>query len=171
MVDISSPVRSATSFRIIGFSRDSSPSRKKGRCRSMIACIVVINVFCRCLTASINPCAASIFCFRNIIASLDSLDWLALFLVCSSTISVKSRLIRSSGTLRLLRLTLIVPSSYVSTMKSGTICWRFLPIASPKEAPGRGFSFVISLIASLNVSSSTSSFFIIFSQCFRVNSS
>ena len=171
IVEMSSPVRSATSLRIIGFSNDSSPSRKKGRCKSIIACMVVINVFCRCFTASINPCAASIFCLRNIMASFDSFVWLNLFLVCSSTISVKSRLIRSAGTLRLLRLTLIVPSSYVSTMKSGMICWKFLPIVSPKEAPGRGFNLVISLITSLNVSSSTSSFLMIFSQCLRVNSS
>ena len=168
---MSNPVRSATSFNIIGRNNDSSPSRKNGRCRSIMACMVVINVFWRCFTASIKPCAASIFCFRNIMASFDSFDWLALFLVCSSTISVKSRLIRSSGTFRLFRARLMVPSSYVSTMKSGMICCMFRPMASPREAPGRGLSLQISLIACSKASSSNPSFCCILSQCLRVNSS
>ena len=171
MVEMSSPVRSATSFSIMGRSSDSSPSRKKGRCRSMMACMVLSNVFCRCLMASINPCAASIFCFRNSKASFDSFDWLALFLVCSSTSVVKSRLMRSSGTFRLFSVNVMLPSSSVSTRKSGTICCRFLPMVSPIEAPGRGFNRHISLMACRVVASSSPNFCSIFSQCLRVNSS
>ena len=155
----------------MGRKSDSSPSRKKGRCRSMMACMVLSKVCCRCLTALMNPCAASTFCFRNIRASFDSLLWLALLRVCSSSSSVNSRLSRSSGTFRLLRLSWIVPSSSVSTRKSGVICWRFFPMASPSELPGRGFSLVSSAAASLYCCSVIPSFCRIFSLFFFVNSS
>ena len=155
---MSSFVRSATSFRIIGRSRDSSPSSKNGRCKSMMACMVLSSVCWRCFTALMNPCAASTFCLRNIRASFDSLLWFCLLRVCSSSSSVNSRLSRSSGTFRLLRLRLIVPSSSVSTRKSGIICCRFFPMASPMELPGRGFSLVSSAAAELYCSSVIFSF-------------
>ena len=112
--------------------------------------MVVSNVCCRCFTALIKPCALR---------------------VCSSSSSVNWRLRRNSGTLRLFKLRVMVSSSYVSTMKSGMICCIFLPIASPSELPGRGFSLVRSLTASLYCSSVIPSFWIILSLFLRVNSS
>ena len=57
-------------------------------------------------------------------------------------------------------------SSSVSTIKSGMICWRFLPIVSPRELPGRGFSLVSSAVAALYCSSVIPSFWMILSLFF-----
>ena len=72
IVDISNPVRSATSFSIIGLRVLSSPVRKNSFCKSIITCIVCNRVCCLCLTASTNHWAASSFCFTKSRASLRS---------------------------------------------------------------------------------------------------
>ena len=136
-----------------------------------MACMVDISVCCRCFTALMNPCAASTFCLRKSKASRDSRLWFARLRVCSSSSSVNVRLSRSSGTLRLFRLSERVPSSSVSTVKSGTICCRFFPMASPSELPGRGLSFVSSATACWYSSSVMPSFCRILSLFLRVKSS
>ena len=50
-------------------------------------------------------------------------------------------------------LKVTVPSSAVSTIKSGVICCRFMPSVSPSAAPGLGFSFSSSAITCCTVSS------------------
>src|SRR5687768_4666892 len=75
-VEISSPVRSAISFKIIGFSVVSSPVRKNSFWYIMIVSITLVNVCWRCLMASMNHFAASIFCLINRIASFCRLSFL-----------------------------------------------------------------------------------------------
>ena len=60
---MSSHVRSATSFSIIGLRSPSSPSLKYFLCMSMVARMVTYNVLRRCFIASMKPCALSIFSF------------------------------------------------------------------------------------------------------------
>lgn len=53
----------------------------------------------------------------------------------------------------------------------GVICWMFLPSVSPIEAPGFGFSFLISRCRVSSWVSLSSNPALILSQCFLVNSS
>ena len=64
-----------------------------------------------------------------------------------------------------------VPSSAVSTMKSGVICCMFLPSVSPSDAPGLGFKRRSSEYTVSAVVGEMFSCFTILSQCLFMNSS
>ena len=77
-VEMSMPTWSAMSLRIMGFKCRSSPVRKYFSWYFMMADMVSRSVCWRCLMASMNHLAASIFCFTKRSASLLAADALPL---------------------------------------------------------------------------------------------
>ena len=118
MVEMSKPVTFAISSRIIGLSLVSSPVSKNTLWKSIIACIVLLSVFCLCVRASTNHLALSIFSFTKLAASFFSLS---LPPRAFSSIAAYFLLMRISGILNRGIMKDTSPSSSLST-KSGTIC-------------------------------------------------